>query len=54
MEEVVSMIANNGIGICCVAYIIWFQSTTMQKMLTALESINNRLTVIETKIEDKK
>lgn len=54
MEEILNMIVNNGIGVVCVAYIIWFQNTTMQKMLNALESINNRLTVIETKLSDIK
>lgn len=47
MGEIVDLIVNNGIGIGCVVYLIYFQSTTMQKMLATLEGINTRLTVIE-------
>lgn len=56
MEELVKAIANYGTGVICVAYLIYFQSTTMQEMLKTLESINIRLTKIEDKvgIEEKK
>ena len=56
MEELMNLIVNNGIGVVCVAYLIYFQSTTMKEMLSTLNSINNRLTAIETTLEqeDKK
>lgn len=50
MEELINLITNNGIGVACVVYLIYFQSTTMKEMLTTLNSINNRLTAIETSI----
>ena len=50
MTEIVDLITNNGIGIVCVAYLIYFQSTTMKEMLNTLGSINARLSVIEEKI----
>ena len=50
MEEIANLIMNNGLGIACVAYLIWFQSTTMKEMLKALGDINNRLTVIESHV----
>lgn len=53
MKEVVELITNNGIGIVCVAYLIYFQSTTMQKILDALNNMNSRLSVIEDKLEIK-
>lgn len=53
MQELIELITNNGIGIVCVAYLIYFQSTTMREMLNTLSSINTRLTVIEEKIEEK-
>lgn len=53
MEELINMLMNNGIGVVCVAYLIYFQSTTMKEMLTTLNSINNRLTAIETTLETK-
>lgn len=51
MEELVKLIVDNGIGVACVAYLIYFQSTTMKQMLNTLNSINERLTIIETSIE---
>lgn len=53
MSEIVELITNNGIGIVCVAYMIYFQSTTMKEMLNTLTSINQRLSVIETKVDEK-
>ena len=50
MQELIQMIVDNGIGVFCVGYLIYFQSTTMQKMLTTLQAIGERLTAIETKI----
>ena len=50
MEELVSLIVDNGIGVACVIYLIYFQSTTMQKMLESLNVISERLTTIEAKI----
>lgn len=54
MKEIVDLIMNNGIGIVCVGYLIYFQNTYMMKMQEILNSINERLSVIETKIEGDK
>lgn len=51
MQDLINLMINNGIGVVCIAYLIYFQATTMKEMLKTLESINNRLTKIETKIE---
>ena len=53
MEELIKVIADNGISIVCVAYLIYFQSTTMKQMLDTLSSINTRLAIIENKIVAK-
>lgn len=50
MEEIINLLVNNGIGVVCVAYLIYFQSTSMKEMLKTLSSINERLTLIEDKI----
>ena len=50
MQEIIQMIVDNGIGVACVCYLIYFQSTTMSKMLDTLNTISERLTAIETKI----
>jgi hypothetical protein len=51
MVDIINLLMNNGIGVVCVAYLIYFQNTTMKSMLDALNSINARLSVIEDKIE---
>ena len=52
MGELVEIISNNGIAICCVAYLIYFQSTTMREMTKTLQEISNKLAVIWDKIND--
>lgn len=52
METIMELIAQYGIGIVCVGYLIYFQSTTMKEMLSTLSAINNRLTIIETEIKE--
>lgn len=54
MEEIIQLITNYGIGVICVAYIIYFQNTTMKEMVVTLKSINERLLIIENKVGIKK
>ena len=49
MENIINLLMNNGIGVVCVAYLIYFQNTTMKEILTTLKLIDKRLTRIETK-----
>lgn len=49
MEEIIKLIADYGSTLICIAYLIYFQSTTMKEMLNTLNSIDKRLTVIEEK-----
>ena len=51
MQELITLISTHGVGIVCVAYMIYFQSTTMKEMTKALNAINTRLTMIEGKME---
>ena len=44
MEEIINLLVNNGIGVVCVAYLIYFQSTTMKEMNKALDNVNENLT----------
>lgn len=47
MEEFIRLIADNGIGIVCVGYVMYSHNTIMKDMTTVLNSINTRLAVIE-------
>ena len=53
MNDIIQLLTNNGIGIVCVAYLIYFQSTTMKSMENILNAIEQRLCVIEDKLERK-
>ena len=60
MAELIKIISENGIAICCVGYLIYFQSTTMRKLTEnqdktnlLLESMTNRLEQLEEKIDKK-
>lgn len=46
-SEIINFIVQNGIGVVCVGYLIYFQSTTMQKMVDTLDRINGRLSRVE-------
>jgi hypothetical protein len=53
MSDIIQLLTNNGIGIVCVAYLIYFQSTTMKSMESILNAIEQRLCVIEDKLEER-
>lgn len=60
MNDIVTLIVNNGIGVVCVGYMIYFQATTMkdimknqEAVIRTLEGMNHRLELIENKIETK-
>ena len=52
MEELVNLITNNGIGVICVAYLIYFQSTTMREMLSTLSTIKTDIIGIKERISE--
>ena len=47
MVDIINLISQNGIAIVCVAYLIYFQQTTMKSMLNTLKTISDRLLIIE-------
>ena len=58
MEEIIKLITDNGIGIVCVAVVIYDhlvnQKKTievMEKITEALHNVSNRLTKIEDKLD---
>lgn len=63
MEELINLITQNGIGVICVAFMIYFINTTMKdnnKILDDIQqtlvAINSNLTTLSTrvdKLEDK-
>lgn len=63
MEELINLITQNGIGVICVAFLMYFINTTMKdnnkildEMQQTLVSINTNLTTLSSrvdKLEDK-
>ena len=51
VKTIIDYIVQNGLGVVCVVYMIYFQNTTMKEMLNTLTSINTRLSIIEDKME---
>lgn len=59
VQNIIDLVINNGLGVVCVIYMIYFQMTTMKemsqtisKMNTSLELITDRLENIEDHIKD--
>ena len=60
MSDLIQLIVNNGIGVVCVGYMIYFQLTflkemnnTMQEVLTSLKLMNQDIEEIKQKLEKK-
>jgi uncharacterized coiled-coil protein SlyX len=63
MEQLIKLIVDNGIGVICVAFLIYFINTTlkdntnilteMQKTLVSMQTTLSNLTQRVDKIEDK-
>lgn len=51
-EDIVKLVMDNGLSIVCVVYLMWYQSNVMQRTIETLSEITNRLTAIETKLEE--
>lgn len=51
VKTIIDYVVQNGLGVVCVVYLIYFQNTTMKEMLNTLTSINTRLSIIEDKME---
>lgn len=48
MEDIVNIITQNGIGIVCVAFMIYFISTTLRENNKILDEIQKTLVSIQT------
>lgn len=54
MNDLIQLIVNNGIGVVCVAYMIYFQLTTMKDMNKTLNEMTTTLKIMNQDIEDIK
>ena len=61
MKEIADLIMNYGIGVICIGYFMYFNSTTLKSMTETMNEVkeslilfNERLENIEQKIDKKK
>lgn len=51
MQELITLIMNNGIGVVCLAFIIYSQNTTMKKITENQEKTNVLLQAMTDRLE---
>ena len=54
MSDLIQLIVNNGIGVVCVGYMIYFQLTTMKEMNKTLTEVSTSLQLMNQDIEEIK
>ena len=54
IDEVINLIINNGIGVACVGYMIYFQFTTMKDISKSMSEMVTSLELIKEEIKDLK
>lgn len=61
MQELINVIVNNGIGVVCVAYLMYFQMTTMKEIQNTLwefnlhmKDITNILAIVKQELQELK
>ena len=52
MQEIINLIVNNGIGVVCVGYMIYFQMTVMKEQSKTMKEINASLTLMNERLSD--
>lgn len=52
MNDLIQLIVNNGIGVVCVAYMIYFQSTTLKELLKNVNENTNVLKSIDVRLSE--
>ena len=52
MQDIFTLIANYGIGVVCVGYLIYFQSTTMKDMKDTLLEISKTLVSLDNRLHE--
>ena len=54
MSDLIELIVNNGIGVVCVGYMIYFQLTTMKEMNKTMNEVSTSLKLMNQDIEEIK
>jgi predicted PurR-regulated permease PerM len=52
VQSIVDLVMNNGLGVICVIYMIYFQMTTMKEMSQTISKMNTSLELITDRLEN--
>ena len=52
MDELINAIYNYGIGIICIAYFMYFNSTTLKSITNTMSEVKQTLVLLNEKIEN--
>lgn len=52
MEDIVNVIMNNGIGVACILYFMYFNSTTLKAVTDTMNEVKQSLILLNEKIND--
>ncbi len=52
MEDIVNVIMNNGIGVACILYFMYFNSTTLKSITDTMNEVKQSLILLNEKIND--
>lgn len=51
MEDIVNVIMNNGIGVACILYFMYFNNTTMKQLIDTVNKVNQSLISFNERLE---
>ena len=52
MDELINAIYNYGIGVICIAYFMYFNSTTLKSITNTMNEVKQTLVLLNEKIEN--
>lgn len=52
IQSIIDLVINNGLGVVCVIYMIYFQMTTMKEMAQTISKMNTSLELITDRLEN--
>lgn len=50
MEDIINIIANYGIGVACILYFMYFNSTTLKALTSTLNEVKESLILLNEKV----
>ena len=52
MEQIIDIIMNNGIGVACIIYFMYFNSTTLKALTDTMNEVKQSLILFNERLED--